>query len=114
MPPRVKATARKNTGGKAPSGQLAWTVASRKSAPASGGVKVPIDSAEPSAPASAEPSSPVSVELSSDSSEPSSPVIWSEGSTDDGFVSDDEFYDHVHEMMTEISKKGINTDLIWL
>ena len=117
MPPRMKKTARKLAGGKAPSSQLAWTVASRKSAPVSGGVKVPV-SAEPSAPASAEPSSPVSVELSSDSSDCGCGEVRSEVSSDDHFedeyFSDEEFHDHVHGMMTELSKQGINTDLIWL
>ena len=108
MPPRVKQTAMKSAGGKAPSGRLAWTVASRKSAPAPGGVKIP-DSADTSAPVSGQPSSPVSVSLgTSDSSDCGCGQDRSEGCTDDNFDSDEELLGHVERMMTET---GINTDL---
>lgn len=105
MPPRLKQSARKSTGGKAPSGNLAWTVAARKSAPATGGVKIPETAAEAaadvSAPVAAEVSSPVSVDSDdwTDSDDGSS--------TDDDWTSGPEFHKHVSGMVEELSKTGI-------
>ena len=106
---RTKKTARKSTGGKAPSGQLAWTRASRKSAPATGGVKLPAN--EDAVPVSGEVSPAVSSSLGTLSADESSDCGCGEdrssGSTDDWSNSDGEFTDHVEGMMEELTQTGI-------
>ena len=109
--PRQKKTARKSTGGQAPSGQLLWTRAARKSAPATGGVKLPTTSPEVDAvPVSGDVSPPLST-LSADDSSDCSCGEGMVNSSDDWPPSDEEFRGHIEGMVDELTVTGITMSI---